>query len=87
MGSLEWWVRRSGFEELVLGGSRTRSVLGGLVLGGDNLDGDADELPTATMGVISPVLSATRPVLLVRSPCCVSLSLLFSWGVIHLKVK
>ena len=34
----------------VLGGSRTRSVLGRSVLGGDDLDGDADELPAATMG-------------------------------------
>ena len=61
-----------------------RSILGGSVLGGDNLDGGADELPAATMGAISPVLGATK---LVRSPCCFSLSLLFSWGVIHLKVK
>ena len=37
-----------------------RSVLGGLVLGGDDLDGGADELPAATMGAISPVLGATR---------------------------
>ena len=135
MGSLEWWVRWSGFEEWVfwvsgmgvvgcnqiglslnkkkwrrrrswkglqmtpcglgiarrtssiLGGSRTRSVLGGLVLGGDDLDGGANELPAATMGAISPVLGATRSMLLVRSPYYFSLSLLFSWGVIHLKVK
>ena len=33
-----------------------RSVLGGFVLGGDNLDGGADELPAVTMGAISPVL-------------------------------
>ena len=66
----------------VLGGSRTR-----LVLGGDNLDGSADELPAATMNAILPMLGATRLVLLVRSPCYFSLSLLFSWGVIHLKVK
>ena len=45
---------------LVLGGSRMRSVLGGLVLGGDDLDGGADELPAATMGVISLVLGATH---------------------------
>ena len=59
----------------VLGESRTRSVLGGSVLGGDDLDGDVDELPTATMGAffagagvrchrcwdaISPMLQATR---------------------------
>ena len=44
-----------------------RSVLGGLVLGGDDLDGGgddldggADELPAATMGVISLVLGATH---------------------------
>ncbi|KAL4603589.1 hypothetical protein ACB092_10G134800 [Castanea dentata] len=37
-------------------GSRTRSVLGGLVLGGYNLDGGADELPAVTMDAISPVL-------------------------------
>ena len=43
-----------------MGGSRTRSVLGGLVLGGDDLDDGADELPAATMGAISPVLGATR---------------------------
>ena len=36
---------------LVLDGSRMRSVLGGLVLGGDDLDGGADELPAATIGV------------------------------------
>ncbi|KAK7846869.1 hypothetical protein CFP56_007362 [Quercus suber] len=35
----------------VFGGSRTRSVLGRSVLGGDDLDGGADELPAATMGV------------------------------------
>ena len=91
MGLLEWWVRRNGFEESVLGGSRTRSVLGGSVLGGDDLDGGVDELPATTMGAISPVLGVMRPVLLVRSPCSfslsLSLSLLFSWGVIHLKVK
>ena len=34
---------------LVLGGSRTRLILGGSVLGGDDLDGDADELLVATM--------------------------------------
>ena len=56
----------------VLGGSRTRSVLGG-----NGLDGGTDELPTATMGTISSVLGATRPVLLVRSPCCFSLSLFY----------
>ena len=37
-----------------------RSVLGGLVLGGDDPDGGADELPAATMGAISPVLGATH---------------------------
>ena len=35
----------------VLGGLRTRSILGGLILDGDNLDGSVDELPVATMGV------------------------------------
>ena len=59
----------------VLGGSRTRSVLGGSGLGGDDLDGGADELLAATMGafftgarvrshrcwdVISPVLQAAQ---------------------------
>ena len=94
MGSTEWWVRRSGFEEwvfwvsgfrewrgrltgalgiarrtsLVLGGSGTRSVLGGSLLGGDDLDGGADELPAATMGAISSVL-------LVDRSCSLSLSL------------
>ena len=33
-----------------------RSVLGGSVLGGDDLDGGTDELPMATMGAILPVL-------------------------------
>nr|POE57197.1 hypothetical protein CFP56_01853 [Quercus suber] len=47
-----------------LGGSRMRSVLGGLVLDGDDLDGDVDELPAATIGAISPVLGATRQMLL-----------------------
>ena len=42
-----------------------RSVLGGSVLGGDDLDGGADELPAATMGAISPMLGVTRPMLLV----------------------
>ena len=32
------------------------SVLGGSVLGGDDLDGGTDELPVATMGAILPVL-------------------------------
>ena len=65
-----------------MGGLRTRSILGGSVLGGDDLDGGVDEFPVATMGAISPVLGETRPVLLVRSPCyfSLSLSLLFSWG-------
>ena len=40
----------------ILGGSRTRLVLGGSILGGDDLDGSADEFPTATMGAISLVL-------------------------------
>ena len=40
----------------ILSGSRTRSVLGGSVLGGDDLDGGTDELPMATMGAILPVL-------------------------------
>ena len=34
---------------LILGGSRTRSVLGRSVLGGDNLDANADKLPAVTM--------------------------------------
>ena len=50
---------------LVLGVLRTRSILGGSILGGDDLDGGADELPAATMGAISLMLGATRPVLLV----------------------
>ena len=33
-----------------------RSVLGGSVLGGDDLNGGIDELPVATMGAILPVL-------------------------------
>ena len=57
---------------LVLGGLRTRSILSGSVLGGDNLDGGADELPVTTMGAISSILGATKPM---RSPCCFSLSL------------
>ena len=40
----------------ILGASRTRSVLGGSILGGDNLDGSVDEFPTATMGVILSML-------------------------------
>ena len=39
-----------------IGVPRTSSVLDGSVLGGDDLDGDAYELPTATMGSISLVL-------------------------------
>ena len=61
----------------VLGGLRTRSILGGSVLGNDDLDGGVDELPVATMGAISPVLGATRSVLLVRSPSYFSLSLFY----------
>ena len=40
----------------VLGGSRTRSVLGGSGLGGDNLDGGADELPRRLWVCFSLVL-------------------------------
>ena len=36
--------------------SRMRSILGGSILGGDNLDGGGDELLAVTMGVILPVL-------------------------------
>ena len=39
-----------------IGVPRTSSVLDGSVLGGDDLDGGAYELPTATMGSISLVL-------------------------------
>ena len=39
-----------------IGVSRTSSVLGGSSLGGDDLDGGVDELPTATMGTILPEL-------------------------------
>ena len=39
-------------------GSRTRSVLGGSILGGDDLDGGTDELPAVTMDAISAVLQA-----------------------------
>ena len=38
--------------------SRTRSVLGGSVLGGDDLDGGIDEFPAVTMDAISAVLQA-----------------------------
>ena len=81
----------------VLGGSRMRSVLGGLVLGGDGLDGGTNELLAATMGVISLVLGcdlgdatggtiswcwgATRPMLGAISSCCFSLSLFYFPGV------
>ena len=125
-----WWLvaARSATlskRENKIGVSRTSSVLGGSSLGGDDLDGGADELPTATMGTILPmlgcdeigagmwsrrcfgqrdlvgagvwrdwcdlglglVLGATRLVLLVRSPLCFTLSLLFSWGGNHFKVK
>ena len=61
----------------VLGGLRTRSILGGSVLDGDDFDGGANELLVATMGAILLVLGVTRLVLLVRSPCYFSLSLLF----------
>jgi len=61
----------------VLGGSRTRSVLGGSGLGGDDR-----ALVAAPMGAISLVLGCDlagarcdETVLLVRSPCCFSLSL------------
>ena len=33
-----------------MGGLKTRSVLGGSGLGGDDLDGSIDELPAMTMG-------------------------------------
>ena len=47
----------------VLGGSRTRSVLGGSSLGGSGLGGDADgcDLAGVSSGAIFPVLGATRP--------------------------
>ena len=47
----------------VLGGSRTRSNLGGSVLGGDDLDGGANEVLAVTMGVISSVLGYDLAVL------------------------
>ena len=65
-GFREWRGRLAGAlgiaqrMSLVLGGSRTRSVLDGSVLGGDDLDGGVDELPAATMGAILLVLGATR---------------------------
>ena len=34
-----------------IGVSKTSSILGGSGLGGDDLDGGADELPAATIGV------------------------------------
>ena len=40
----------------ILGASRTRSVLGGSILGGDDLDGNANEFLAATMGAISSML-------------------------------
>ena len=64
-GFREWRGRLAGAlgiaqrTSLVLGGSRTRSVLGGSVLGGDDLDGGVDELPAVTMGAILLVLGAT----------------------------
>ena len=67
----------------VLGGSRTRSVLGG-----DGLDGGTNELLAATMGAISLVLGCDE-----TDAWCdlfllfLSLSLLFSRGGNHLKVK
>ena len=71
------WFKHCLTNELGLGWVEDEIVLGGSVLGGDDLDGGTDELPVATMGAISLVLSATRLVLLVRSPCYFSLSLLF----------
>ncbi|XP_075640541.1 protein FAR1-RELATED SEQUENCE 5-like [Castanea sativa] len=55
-------------------GSRMRLVLGRSVLGGDNLDGGAHELPAATMDAISPVLGcnfggAISPVLQAARSC------------------
>ena len=47
----------------VLGGSRMRSVLGGSVLGGDDLDGGADELQMTTMMAtlsISPLFQSVK---------------------------
>ena len=76
-GFREWRGRLTGAlgiarrTSLVLGGSGTRSVLGGSLLGGDDLDGGADELPAATMGAISSVL-------LVDRSCSLSLSLSLS---------
>ena len=43
-----------------MGGLKTRSVLGGSGLGGDDLDGGANELPVATMGAISLVLGCDK---------------------------
>ena len=54
----------------VLGGSRTRLVLGGSVLGGDDLDGGADELLTATMDVILLILGCDLANAGMRSRWC-----------------
>ena len=56
-----WWLVAAksatlSKRENKIGVSRTSLVLGGSSLGGDDLDGGADELPTATMGTILPVL-------------------------------
>ena len=50
--------------------SRTRSILGGSVLGGDNPDGDGNELPAMTMGAISLVLGCDLGSAGVRSRQC-----------------
>ena len=60
-----WWLvaARSATlskRENKIGVSRTSLVLGGSSLGGDDLDGGADELPTATMGTILPVLGCDK---------------------------
>ena len=56
-----WWLVAAksatlSKRENKIGVSKTSSILGGLGLGGDDLDGGANELPTATTCAISPVL-------------------------------
>ena len=83
----------------IFGGSRTRSVLGGSGLGGDDRALVAAPMGAISLvlgcdlagvsgGAISPMLGVTRLCFWCDlHAVSLSLSLLFSWGRIHLKVN
>ena len=68
---------------LVLGESRTRSILGGLVLSGDDLDYSVDELPALTpislSGFTLISLSLSLSPLFQSVKCCLKVKQLWKW--------